>query len=318
MNFVGTGKRLEQGDIGFAARQLGTDTAAMLAILEIEAAGRGFDTQNRPKMLFEPHVFYRNLTGAVRDRAVSAGLAYRSWIAGKYPRDSYPRLTQAIGISREAAFRSASYGLPQILGENHSLAGFSSAEQMVRAMMQGEREQLLAMVEFIKRSNLARHLNGKDFTLASSWREFARGYNGPGFETHGYHTRLANAYRKHKNKGGEMIAPIDPKPRIMQHGMKGEDVRNVQVDLQTLGYVFDLGIDGRFGNETRTNVRQFQMDNSLLVDGRVGSNTLAAIARQLAFKEGVGSEPPPPAWDGQQPVGLLSKLIAAIVAAFRK
>src|SRR5690606_1775830 len=92
MNFVGTGRRLAQGDVGDAARVLGIETAVLLAFIEVEAAGRGFDGQNRPKMLFEPHVFWRNLAGALRDRATRLGLAYAAWRPGAYPADSYPRL----------------------------------------------------------------------------------------------------------------------------------------------------------------------------------------------------------------------------------
>ena len=51
MNFVGTGRRLAQGDVGDAARVLGIETAVLLAFLEVEAAGRGFGSKNRPKML---------------------------------------------------------------------------------------------------------------------------------------------------------------------------------------------------------------------------------------------------------------------------
>lgn len=169
MAFIGTGRRLAQGDVGDAARVLGIETAVLLAFLEVEAAGRGFDSQNRPKMLFEPHVFWRNLAGAVRDKAARLGLAYAKWKPGSYPKDSYPRLQQAIGVSREPAFRSGSYGLPQILGENHKAAGFVSAEAMFTAMKQGEREQLLAMVTLLSDWGLARELRGRDFSQPESW-----------------------------------------------------------------------------------------------------------------------------------------------------
>lgn len=66
MNFVGTGRRLAQGDIGAAARKVNLPTAVILAILEKEASGRGFDSKNRPKMLFEPHVFSRELGPGAR------------------------------------------------------------------------------------------------------------------------------------------------------------------------------------------------------------------------------------------------------------
>ena len=71
MDFVGSGRRLAQGDVGDAARALGIETAVLLAFLEVEAAGRGFDSKNRPKMLLETHVLYRNTMVPLRDRLVA-------------------------------------------------------------------------------------------------------------------------------------------------------------------------------------------------------------------------------------------------------
>lgn len=317
MDFVGTGRRLAQGDVGDAARAIGVETAVLLAFIEVEAAGRGFDSRNRPAMLFEPHVFHRNLSGALRDRAVALGLAYQSWRSGNYPADSYPRLTQAIGIAKEPGLKSASYGLPQILGENHRAAGFPNAEQMVRAMMQGEREQLLAMVALLKDWGLHNMLRGRDFTQASSWADIARRYNGPGYATHNYHGRMAQAYIKHTQ--GERMAT--PATSILLQGMKGEAVHNLQADLAALGYEFKAGIDGRFGPETDANVRAFQRSAGLTVDGKVGDATRKAIAAALAAQDGDKS-PPPPQWPGQEPppptgspVNPGAAIIAILIAA---
>ena len=86
--------------------------------MEVEASGGGFDRLKRPKMLFEPYVFWRNISGAARTRAASLGLAYAAWKPGAYPTDSYPRLMQAMAIDETAALKAACWGLGQILGEN--------------------------------------------------------------------------------------------------------------------------------------------------------------------------------------------------------
>jgi hypothetical protein len=330
MNFVGTGRRLAQGDVGDAARVLGIETAVLLAFLEVEAAGRGFDNQNRPKMLFEPHVFWRNLAGAVRDQAARLGLAYAKWRPGAYPKDSYPRLEQAIGVSREPAFRSGSYGLPQILGENHKAAGFVSAEAMFAAMKQGEREQLLAMVTLLSDWGLASTLRGKDFSKPESWVPAVKRYNGPGYAANGYHTKAAAAYVKHaKNINAETGQPFPPKAlpapgaTVLVHGMKGEAVRAVQADLQALGFVFKHGVDGRFGDETLTNVRLFQTAAGIEVDGKVGDATRKAIAASLAAKDEDLSPPTPhhpgpgasPPWRIIIPITLAAALAAFLLLA---
>lgn len=309
MNFVGTGRRLAQGDVGDAARAIGIETAVLLAFLEVEAAGRGFDGKNRPKMLFEPHVMYRNTSGATRRQAVNAGVAYKSWGTRPYPADSYPRLNTAISIAREPGFRSASYGLPQILGENHAAAGFASAEAMFVTMKQGEREQLLAMVTLLKAWGLAKHLVGKDFTDAENWRPVAARYNGSGYAKNAYHTKLAAAYVKH-TKGEAMDIP-PPATVILSERMKGEAVHNLQADLAALG--FDPGpIDGRFGPKTTAALRAFQGSHKLTVDGRAGPQTFAAIDGALAALEN-DQTPPPPEWPGQQPPTLSGGAIIAII-----
>lgn len=284
MDFVGTGKRLATNDIGDAARMLGVETAVLLAFLEVEAAGRGFDNKSRPKMLRETHIFYRELgAGPKRDRALAAGLATKVWTRN-YSRDSYPDLARMIEIDPRAALRSCSWGLPQIMGFNHLKAGFNSVEEMIEAMKRGEREQLLALVALMQSWNMRPMLTGRDFTKSDSWKDAARKYNGSGFAVNGYHTRLAAAYRKHKGKTDSPVnnAPVAQPGDVLQIGMKGELILNLQNDLAALGYVFANGIDGRFGNETRAHVVAFQKGQSLVPDGRVGPETRDALRRAVA------------------------------------
>lgn len=308
MNFVGSGLRLAPGDVGDAARALGVETAVLLAFMEVEAAGRGFDGQNRPTMLYEPHVMYRNTSGASRDKAVREGVAYAKWGAKPYPRDSYPRLKQAIAIVREPAFRSASYGLGQILGENYSAAGFVSAEQMFRAMKRGEREQLMAMVAFLHKEGFVLLLTNRDFTKAESWVPAVRKYNGSGYAKHNYHGRMAQAYIKHK--GGGAYVPVT-NVSVLVHGMKGEAVHGLQADLFALG--FDPGpIDGRFGDKTEAAVKAFQLNARLGVDGKAGPKTLAALEAAIAHAATL-QQPPPPLRPGQ--LGLFASA-AALLGGF--
>lgn len=295
MDFVGTGKRLGPNDIGDAARALGVETAVLLAFLEVEAAGRGFDNKARPKMLRETHIFYRELgPGSKRDRAVAAGLATKVWTRN-YSRDSYPDLARMMQIDPRSALRSCSWGLPQIMGFNHLKAGFNSVEEMIEAMKRGEREQLLALVTLMQSWNMRPMLTGRDFTQPDSWKDAARKYNGAGFAANGYHTRLAAAYRKHKGETDSPVnnAPVAKPGDVLHIGMKGELVLNLQNDLAALGYVFEAGIDGRFGNETRAHVVAFQRGQSLVPDGRVGPETKDALRRAVAALGAVAHPPAP-------------------------
>ncbi|MER8962986.1 N-acetylmuramidase domain-containing protein [Mesorhizobium sp. M0701] len=142
--------------------------------MDIEAAGSGFDSEGRPKLLFEPHVVHRNLSGAKRAAAVKAGLAYAKWGAKPYPKDSYPRLVAAMAIEEAAALKSASSGLTQILGENFKAAGFPSIQAMVQAFMDDEAAHLEATVKLLVAWKV------DDDLRAHRWPVVAETWNGPG------------------------------------------------------------------------------------------------------------------------------------------
>ena len=200
MDFNGPARPLSGEDITLIAGYLGCHVAAVRAVLAVEAAGKGYDSKGRPKMLFEPHVFWRELgKGAKRDAAAKAGLAYAKWKPGAYPSDSYPRLAKAMAIDERAALRSASWGLGQVMGFNHSAAGFPTVQEMVRAMTVSEGAQLYAMARFIVTNALHRALKVRD------WEAFAKGYNGSGYRKNAYHTKLKAAYDK--RPAAEKVTP---------------------------------------------------------------------------------------------------------------
>lgn len=188
--FKGTAKRLDDIDLPKIGARIGVGEDEIHAFMDVESAGSGFDDQGRPKMLFEPHVFYRNLTGEKRAQAVREGLAYPRWGQVKYPHDSYPRLTQAMAIDETAALKSASWGLGQVLGENYRMLGYESPQAMVMAFMNDEEAHLNGMVDFL----IANHID--DDLRAHEWALVARVYNGPAFRKNGYDTKLAAAFKK--------------------------------------------------------------------------------------------------------------------------
>jgi hypothetical protein len=62
---------------------------------------------------------------------------------------------------------------------------------------------------------------------------------------------------------------------LLRRGSRGEDVKRVQQALLDAGYT--IGVDGIFGPQTDSVVRQLQKDRSLDVDGIVGPLTLGAL-----------------------------------------
>lgn len=191
VQFKGAGKRLDDIDLPRIGATFGVGEDEIHAIIDVESRGSGFDRQGRVLALFEPHVFWRELgPGPERDRAAAAGLAYPNWTAGGYPSDSYPRIIAACEINEDAALRSTSWGMFQIMGFNCLLAGYGSARAMIEAFKDDEEAHLEAMATFVVSSGLDAKLRRHD------WRGFARGYNGSGYARHGYHTKLEVAYRK--------------------------------------------------------------------------------------------------------------------------
>lgn len=269
MLFQGSAVRLTAEDIARVARQLNTGVAEVRAFMEVEASGSGFDLHNRPKMLFEPHVFYRQLESLAPEKltaAVEAGLAYKSWGERGYPSDSYPRLEQAIEIDETAALLSASWGLGQILGINYKSVGYATVQDMVLAFMESEAAQAEAIAAFILDKGIA------DDLRAHRWDVVARVYNGSGYAKHGYHTRLAAAYQKWARRETEGNMDSNISYPTVRFGAKGYVVEHLQKTLKALNY--SVGhVDGVFGSGTRGAVLAFQADNDLETDGVVGPST---------------------------------------------
>lgn len=207
VTFKGQGLRIDDLDLPRVGYIIGVGEDEIHAVLDVESRGKGFDSQGRVVMLFEPHIFYRELHYAdQRALAVKQGLAYKSWGLKPYPKDSYPRLEAAMKINLDAALRSASWGLGQIMGFNHLDAGYETVVDMVEDFAEDEAAQLEAMVNFIK----ANHLD--DELRAHNWAGFARGYNGASYAKHGYHTRLEQRFRFWASK------PDTPwSPELMGH-----------------------------------------------------------------------------------------------------
>lgn len=69
--------------------------------------------------------------------------------------------------------------------------------------------------------------------------------------------------------------------RLLKSGCRGDDVKELQAELFKRGYnLGKYGIDGVFGKSnsyTSKAVKQFQKDNGLLPDAKVGKNTAHAL-----------------------------------------
>jgi hypothetical protein len=256
--FSGPATPLDDAAIADAASKLGCEVAAVRAVIDVESRG-GFLPDGRPKILFERHYFSRLTKG--KFDASHPGISHPKWGGyGAGGAHQYDRLNQAVALDRDAALRSASWGLFQIMGDHAKALGFADAEAFVAAMVSGEAAQLDAFVRFVKKNRL------DDELVRHDWAGFARGYNGPAYRANRYDEKLAAAYAFH-SRGAPRTDSARPTLRL---GDEGEAVQDLQ---QALG----IGADGDFGPKTKAAVMAFQKKHGLFADGIVGRNTWAAL-----------------------------------------
>ena len=249
--FTGKATRLKDKDFEEAAGKLFCEVAAVKAVAEVESGGRsGFFKDKRPKILFESRYFHK-LTGGAHDQAhpgISTPTWVRNYVGGT---KEYDRLQKAVALDRDAALKSASWGMFQIMGNNHRLAGFDDVESFVQAQTISEGEHLKAFVNFVINNHLDDELRDR------RWAEFARGYNGPGYRSNRYDEKLYDAYARHSG------------------GYTPPSTEDIQRALNNYG--MHLRVDGSTGPLTRRAIREFQSANGLVADGVVGPKTLAAL-----------------------------------------
>ena len=188
-------RALTQADIERAAAELGCESVAINAVVEVESPRTGFLPDGRVVILFERHVFWRQLQAHGIDPAtVQAPVSILSQARGGYVGGAaeYARLAQAVAIAQEPAMASCSWGRFQIMGHHAHALGYASATEMAAAFTKGEAEQLQAFVRFVEiDAELLKALRNR------KWAAFARSYNGPAYADNLYDVKLAKAYARH-------------------------------------------------------------------------------------------------------------------------
>lgn len=249
--FAGLADPLSQPGFDRVLDALSTGAPEIWAVLTVETHGCGFLADRRPLILFERHVFSRRTRG-VHD---ATHPSISSSTPGGYLGGAreYDRLDEAIGLDRQAALDSTSWGIGQVMGFNFAAAGFRSTEAMVAASMDGEDAQLSGMANFLRGNRLQQPLARHD------WQAFARGYNGPDFAKNHYAERLQAAFNAFSS---------GPLPDLV--------VRQTQVLLMFLG--IDTGVvDGILGRRTRSGIRLFREQSALPAGESIDDVFLAAL-----------------------------------------
>lgn len=267
MEFAGKGRPLAERDMHRALDILGMDPAAdmpaLWSVLTVESRGFGFLENRCPKILFERHVFFRETGGRFAaqrpDICAKAGGGYIGG-AAEYDRlKAAIDLCRAAGVSTEAALRSASWGLGQVMGFNAVAAGFGGPTQMIEEMCESEAAQLAAMASFIRSQGLDARLRARD------WTGFARGYNGVNYWQNQYDVKLKQAFEKFSSGVSRDLR-----------------ARAAQGALVYLGYRPGEP-DGIVGQNTRRAIGAFRRDAGMGVSERLDDAVFAAIMKKAGL-----------------------------------
>lgn len=244
--------REEQIIIRNLADEYGIPQDFALGITDKESAGKALwnvDGNMLPSIRIEGHYFYKYLTGQKLTTAIAQGLASKKAGAVKNPASfagRYAMLNRMIMIDREAAYRSISIGIGQVMGANFAALGYKYATYMFNDACKGLIPQVRQMLGFIRADpRLVKAANSYDY------KTFARIYNGPAYKKNRYDTELEKfVSRWPKRAGNTSVVGIST---------------NNETDfsrIQALGF---------------HDVRGFQAARGIKVDGIIGPITIEHI-----------------------------------------
>jgi hypothetical protein len=180
--------KLSDADLCRNAKRIRTGVAEIKTFLAVETRNKGFDAQDRPLVLFERHHFHRLTRGKFDESHPDLS----NKVAGGYGTSAsqYGRFSRAFQLDPQAAMKATSWGLGQVMGFNHLVAGYPTVDEFVEAMKESEGKQLDASINFIIHNNL------DDDLRDHSWASFAKGYNGSGYKKNQYDKKLKDFYTK--------------------------------------------------------------------------------------------------------------------------
>lgn len=183
---------LTEEDFRIVAEELKVETAAIKAVVQIEAGAgmKGFWAPGVPVVNFDRSMYnrFRSKGGSgkgVKGEKVPAGLK-------GYALQEWTQLVNARKTDAAAADKGTFWGMFQIGGFNYKTCGCKTIEEFVRLMSYSELEQLELFATFLINTGMVKDLQAKN------WAAFARKYNGASYARRGYHTKMANAYKKFK------------------------------------------------------------------------------------------------------------------------
>lgn len=174
------------------SKTFGFETAVLLAFIEVETGGKGFNNDGKIMIQFEPAWFKKKAPYAPSGlwSVNKVDVQSREWFA----------FNDAFAKNRDAAMESTSIGLGQIMGFHWKRLGFKSVGEMWDFAKLSLEQQIWQIAKFIDTDkNLKLAIVNKD------WFTIAKIYNGSGFmkiariyKREPYNISMERAYKKYK------------------------------------------------------------------------------------------------------------------------
>jgi peptidoglycan hydrolase-like protein with peptidoglycan-binding domain len=301
------------------ALRLNVEWQALAAVAEVEAGGRPLWDGLCP-IRIEGHYFDKRLSGQKRAAAREQGLASPRKGGVTNPdrmADRYAKLDRMKAINAGAAVESCSWGLGQVMGAHWASLGYASVQALMDEAVDSVIGQINLMGRFIGQNGLSEELRRKD------WSEFARRYNGKDYRKNNYDVNMASAYTAFMAQDGASVV-IAADTTLLIRGDQGAAVSTLKARLTELGF-YRGPLDDRFDGGTEIAVMDFQRAARLLVDGKVGKDTGAALAAGTPQAKDARSDRSEVAYVNQQStrnrrctVNLEQQLATAVYAVYGK
>ncbi|MCK9234878.1 MAG: N-acetylmuramidase family protein [Gammaproteobacteria bacterium] len=191
-------KYIDEQQLRELSTEYGIEFPMTMAIFEVESKGAGFLPSGRPIILFERHIFYRQVRDFAGINRANELMKLRPDIintaTGGYKggEAEWDRLRDARNLYNIQALRSASWGLGQVMGFHAERIGFRDVTFMVNSAAVSERQQAGMMLQFCKTDPALLHaIRIKDFP------GIAKIYNGSNYAINKYDEKLRDSYKKY-------------------------------------------------------------------------------------------------------------------------
>jgi hypothetical protein len=184
---IETGKLLTNAQINELAVNSGYEYRVLRSIIQVESGQHGFHPVTGKIIIqFEPSWFKCFCNDWV---AETKHIIWQSNKVGNQAAE-WKAFNSAFAVNAEAAMKSSSIGMMQLIGFHYAESGFKKEGEMWDFAKESEYNQVLLAIKWIKTVRpLDLAIKNKD------WQKIAYYYNGANYRAFCYDTRLLVAYR---------------------------------------------------------------------------------------------------------------------------